>query len=137
RADAANLAGGNFIKPTVFTNVKNTMRIAQEEIFGPVTSVISWNDEADMMQQANATTYGLAGGVWTKDLARAHRIARQLETGTVWINRYYNLKANMPLGGYKQSGFGREFSHEVLNHYTQTKSVVVNLQEGRVGMFDQ
>ena len=137
RSDAANLAGGNFIKPTIFTNVKNTMRIAQEEIFGPVTSVITWNDEDDMMAQANNTTYGLAGGVWTKDIARAHRIARKLETGTVWINRYYNLKANMPLGGYKQSGFGREFSHEVLNHYTQTKSVVVNLQEGRTGMFDQ
>jgi|LauGreDrversion4_2_1035121.scaffolds.fasta_scaffold00249_32 aldehyde dehydrogenase len=137
RSDAANLADGNFIKPTVFTNVKNTMRIAQEEIFGPVTSVITWTDEADMMKQANNTTYGLAGGVWTKDIARAHRIARQLETGTVWINRYYNLKANMPLGGYKQSGFGREFSHEVLNHYTQTKSVVVNLQEGKTGMFDQ
>ena len=137
RADAANLAGGTFIKPTVFTNVKNTMRIAQEEIFGPVTSVITWSDEDDMMMQANNTTYGLAGGVWTKDIARAHRIARKLETGTVWINRYYNLKANMPLGGYKQSGFGREFSHEVLNHYTQTKSVVVNLQEGRIGMFDQ
>jgi acyl-CoA reductase-like NAD-dependent aldehyde dehydrogenase len=101
RSDAANLADGNFIKPTVFTNVKNTMRIAQEEIFGPVTSVITWTDEADMMKQANNTTYGLAGGVWTKDIARAHRIARQLETGTVWINRYYNLKANMPLGGYK------------------------------------
>lgn len=137
RSDAADLAAGHFIKPTIFTNVKNSMRIAQEEIFGPVTSVITWTDEDDMMAQANHTTYGLAGGVWTKDIARAHRIARKLETGTVWINRYYNLKANMPLGGYKQSGFGREFSHEVLNHYTHTKSVVVNLQEGRVGMFDQ
>ena len=137
RADRAELASGHFVKPTVFTNVNNTMRIAQEEIFGPVTSVITWSDEDDMMKQANATTYGLAGGIWTKDLARAHRMARKLETGTIWINRYYNLKANMPLGGYKQSGFGREFSHEVLNHYTQTKSVVVNLQEGRTGMFDQ
>ena len=113
------------------------MRIAREEIFGPVTSVISWKDEDDMMKVANDTNYGLAGGIWTRDIARAHRMARKLETGTVWINRYYNLKANMPLGGYKQSGFGREFSHEVLNHYTQTKSVVVNLQEGRTGMFDQ
>lgn len=137
RSDRPELAKGHFIRPTVFTNVRNTMRIAQEEIFGPVTSVLSWNDEDEMMKMANATNYGLAGGVWTRDISRAHRIARKLETGTVWINRYYNLKANMPLGGYKQSGFGREFSHEVLNHYTQTKSVVVNLQEGRTGMFDQ
>lgn len=132
-----SLADGHFIRPTVFTNVNNSMRIAREEIFGPVTSVLTWNDEDAMMALANDTTYGLAGGVWTKDIARAHRIARKLETGTVWVNRYYNLKPNMPLGGYKQSGFGREFSHEVLHHYTQTKSVVINLQEGRMGMFDQ
>ena len=113
------------------------MRIAREEIFGPVTSVITWSDEDEMMKQANDTSYGLAGGVWTANLNRAHRISRGLETGTVWVNRYYNMQANMPVGGYKQSGFGREFSHEVLNHYTQTKSVVINLQEGRVGMFDQ
>jgi aldehyde dehydrogenase len=137
RAPGAELAAGHFIQPTVFTNVENSMRIAQEEIFGPVTTVLTWSDEDEMMKRANTTTYGLAGGVWTKDIARGHRIARGLETGTVWINRYYNLKANMPLGGYKQSGFGREFSHEVLNHYTQTKSVIVNLQEGRLGMFDQ
>ncbi|AKQ42947.1 aldehyde dehydrogenase (acceptor) [Aurantiacibacter atlanticus] len=137
RSDNADLASGHFIKPTVFTNVKNSMRIAREEIFGPVTSVITWSDEDEMMKQANDTSYGLAGGVWTANLNRAHRISRGLETGTVWVNRYYNMQANMPVGGYKQSGFGREFSHEVLNHYTQTKSVVINLQEGRVGMFDQ
>lgn len=131
------LAKGHFIQPTVFTNVRNEMRIAQEEIFGPVTSVIAWEDEDEMLAQANNTTYGLAGGVWTRDINRAHRIARKLETGTVWINRYYNLKYNMPLGGYKQSGFGREFSYEVLNHYTQTKSVVVNLDDRKMGMFDR
>ncbi|WP_332811219.1 aldehyde dehydrogenase family protein, partial [Sphingomonas sp.] len=112
-------------------------RIAQEEIFGPVTTTMTWKDEDEMIKRANNTTYGLAGGVWTRDIYRAHRIARQLETGTVWINRYYNLKPNMPVGGYKQSGYGREFSHEVLNHYTQTKSVIVNLDDRKIGMFDQ
>lgn len=135
-ADPA-LASGHFVQPTIFTNVTNDMRIAQEEIFGPVTTAMTWKDEDEMMVRANATNYGLAGGVWTRDISRAHRIARGLETGTVWINRYYNLKPNMPIGGYKQSGFGREFSHEVLNHYTQTKSVIVNLQDGKIGMFDQ
>ncbi len=137
RSADAGLAKGHFVQPTIFTKVANDMRIAQEEIFGPVTTVQSWRDEDEMMARANDTSFGLAGGVWTRDLARAHRIARKLETGTVWINRYYNLKPNMPLGGYKQSGFGREFSHEVLNHYTQTKSVIVNLDEGKLGMFDQ
>lgn len=137
RASGNGLDQGNFVQPTIFTNVTNDMRIAQEEIFGPVTCVISWKDEDDMLRQANQTTYGLAGGVWTKDIARAHRIARTLQTGTVWINRYYNLKPGMPVGGYKQSGFGREFCFDVLNHYTITKSVILNLQEGRMGMFDQ
>lgn len=137
RSTNPDLAKGHYVQPTIFTKVANSMRIAQEEIFGPVTTVQSWGDEDEMMARANDTNFGLAGGVWTRDIARAHRIARKLETGTVWINRYYNLKPNMPLGGYKQSGFGREFSHEVLNHYTQTKSVIVNLEEGKLGMFDQ
>lgn len=137
RSTDPELKGGHFVQPTIFTNVTNDMRIAQEEIFGPVTTVQSWRDEDEMMARANKTTFGLAGGLWTRDIARAHRMARGLETGTVWINRYYNLKPNMPLGGYKQSGYGREFSHEVLNHYTQTKSVIVNLDEGKLGMFDR
>lgn len=131
------LAKGNFILPTVFTNVRNDMRIAQEEIFGPVTCVITWNDEDDMIRQANGVNYGLAGGVWTRNITAAHRIARALETGIVWINRYYNLKPNMSAGGYKQSGFGREGGYEALYHYTQTKTVVVNLQDGPMGMFDR
>ncbi len=137
RNTSGDLAKGNFVLPTVFTNVRNDMTIAREEIFGPVTSVIIWKDEDEMIKQANAVNYGLAGGVWTQDITRGHRIARELETGSVWINRYFNLKLNMPMGGYKQSGFGREFSWEVLNHYTQLKSVVVNLDDRPMGMFDR
>lgn len=137
RATGGTLGNGYYVQPTIFTNVTDDMRVAREEIFGPVTVALDWTDEDDLIRRANGTNYGLAGGVWTRDLARAHRLARRLETGTVWINRYYNLKPNMPLGGYKHSGFGRELSHEVLDHYTQTKSVIVNLDEGRTGMFDR
>ncbi|MEH6542935.1 MAG: aldehyde dehydrogenase family protein [Porticoccaceae bacterium] len=137
RATGAGLDAGNFIQPTIFTNVTNDMRIAQEEIFGPVTSAITWSDEEEMMRQVNDSVYGLAGGLWTKDLASAHRITKRMQTGTVWVNRYYNLITGMPLGGYKQSGYGREFCHDLLEHYTITKSVVINLQEGKMGIFDQ
>ena len=127
RAQIEGLADGYFIEPTIFTNVRNDMRIAQEEIFGPVTCVLRWKDEDEMLKLANDVEYGLAGGIWTENLARAHRLARGLETGMIWINRYYNFKPGMPLGGYKQSGFGREGNMEVMNHYTVLKSVVINL----------
>jgi acyl-CoA reductase-like NAD-dependent aldehyde dehydrogenase len=124
---------GYFIEPTVFTNVRNDTRIAQDEIFGPVTAVMRWTDEAEMLRQVNDVSFGLAGGIWTNDLRRAHRISRAMETGIVWINRYYNYKDGMPVGGYKQSGFGRENCLETLAHYTQTKSVVINLDEPNLG----
>jgi aldehyde dehydrogenase len=110
--------------------------VAQEEIFGPVTSVITWDDEAEMIRQANGTRYGLAGGIWTRDLSQAHEIARALETGVVWVNRYYNLQIGIPVGGYKQSGFGREMALDILQHYTITKSVIINLKEGPLGIFN-
>lgn len=135
RASGPGLDEGNFIQPTVFKNVKNNMRIAQEEIFGPVTCAITWKSEDEVIGLANDCPYGLAGGVWTQNISTGHRIARALETGTVWINRYYNLKTGMPVGGYKQSGFGRECCNEVLNQYTQTKSVIVNLQDGPMGTY--
>lgn len=126
---------GYFVEPTIFTDVKNNMRIAQEEIFGPVSTVITWKDDEEVVRMANDTTYGLGGGLWTQNLRRAHRISQAIETGTIWVNRYYNFVAGMPVGGYKQSGFGREFAQEVLHHYTLTKSVIINLDEGPIGVF--
>lgn len=135
---AAKVSGfdkGYFIEPTIFTDVKNNMRIAQEEIFGPVSTVITWKDDEEVVRMANDTTYGLGGGLWTQNLRRAHKITQAIETGTIWVNRYYNFVPGMPVGGYKQSGFGREFAQEVLHHYTLTKSVIINLEEGSIGVF--
>jgi aldehyde dehydrogenase len=134
-AKIAGLEDGLFIEPTLFTNVRNEMRIAQEEIFGPVTDIFSWNDEAEMLRQVNDSIYGLGGGVWTNNLTQAHRITRAMETGMIWVNRYYNFKPGQSIGGYKQSGFGRENALETLNHYTLTKSVVINLEPGPLGEF--
>jgi acyl-CoA reductase-like NAD-dependent aldehyde dehydrogenase len=135
KANIPGLEKGFFIQPTIFTNVRNDMRIAQEEIFGPVTCILGWRDDEEVLEAANASDYGLGGGVWTGNLTRAHHFAREMQTGTVWINRYYNFLPGQPLGGYKQSGFGRENSTETLMHYTQAKAVVVNLKEGLIGMF--
>jgi aldehyde dehydrogenase len=126
-ASVDGLEDGLFIEPTVFTDVRNDMRIAQDEIFGPVNAVIRWNDEDEMLRQVNDVEYGLGGGVWTNDLRRAHRLARAMQTGMIWVNKYYNFKPGMPTGGYKQSGFGREMSMHALEHYTQVKSVWVDL----------
>ena len=134
-ARVPQFGGGLFVEPTLFQNVRNEMRIAQEEIFGPVTCFLSWDDEAEMMRQVNDSPYGLGGGIWTHDLARAHRLSRAMQTGMVWINRYFNFKPGQPIGGYKQSGFGRENTFDTLQHYTVTKSVVVNLSEGPLGVF--
>ena len=120
----------------MFVDVDNNMRIAREEIFGPVTCAISFKTDEEAIELANDNDYGLGGGLWTRSLSRAHKMSRALQTGTVWVNRYYNLRPGMPLGGYKQSGFGREFCFDILNHYTLTKSVVINLQEGPMGLFE-
>jgi aldehyde dehydrogenase len=127
---------GLFIEPTLFTNMRNNMRIAQEEIFGPVTDIFTWTDEAEMLRQVNDNIYGLGGGLWTQNLTAAHRITRAMETGMIWVNRYYNFQPGQSIGGYKQSGFGRENAFETLNHYTQTKSVVINLEPGAMGAFN-
>jgi aldehyde dehydrogenase (NAD+) len=126
RADDGALAQGNFIKPTIFTNVTNDMRIAQEEIFGPVLCVMKYHDEDEAVRIANDSIYGLGGGVWSKDIERAKRVAGRLRTGTVWINDWHLLSERMPFGGYKQSGIGREFGEIGLNEYTEVKSLHVD-----------
>lgn len=118
---------GYFIKPTIFDNVKNDMKIAQEEIFGPVVSVITFKDIDEVIRQSNSTIYGLAAAVWTKDIKKAHYLASKIKAGTIWINTYAAFDVASPFGGYKQSGFGRELGGHALELYTQIKSVWVDL----------
>jgi len=118
---------GYFVRPTIFDDVKNDMKIAREEIFGPVLSVLRFRDLDEVARAANDTPYGLAAAVWTKDIKKAHRVARLLRAGTVWINTYGLYDSAMPFGGYKMSGFGRELGHHGLMEYTQTKSIWVDL----------
>jgi acyl-CoA reductase-like NAD-dependent aldehyde dehydrogenase len=118
---------GYFLQPTVFTGVSNTMRIAREEIFGPVLSVIPFKDADDAVAQGNETFYGLAAAVWTRDVGKALRVARALRAGTVWVNAYNLFDAALPFGGFKESGFGRELGQAGLDLYTEVKSVWVDL----------
>jgi betaine-aldehyde dehydrogenase len=118
---------GYFIEPTVFTDCTDDMDIVKEEIFGPVMSVLTFEDEAEVIQRANDTDYGLAAGVFTLNIQRAHRVIQQMQAGICWINAYGASPAQMPVGGYKQSGIGRENGMETLNHYTQVKSIYVGM----------
>jgi aldehyde dehydrogenase (NAD+) len=120
---------GYFVKPTIFDDVQPEMRVSREEIFGPVLATIRFKDAEDAVAKGNATVYGLAAAVWTRDVKRAHRVAHQIRAGTVWINNYRVWNWLMPFGGYKASGYGRENGIYVMEHYTQTKSVFVDLQE--------
>ena len=126
---------GYFFQPTIFSDVKNQMRVAQEEIFGPVTSVITFKDEEDLIKQANETIYGLSAGIWTRDITRAHRFAKEIKAGVVWINTFNMFNAASPFGGYKQSGYGREMGKHALELYTQVKSVWVDLSGKPIGWF--
>jgi aldehyde dehydrogenase (NAD+) len=131
------IAGGNrtsvdggkgfFIEPTVFGDVTNEMKIAQEEIFGPVLATMKFDDIDEVVELANRNQYGLAAAVWTRDVKKAHQLSRQLRAGTVWINTYGLMDAALPFGGYKSSGFGRELGQAALEHYTEVKTVWMNM----------
>ena len=118
--------GQYFVKPTIFTGVSNKMRIAQEEVFGPVLSIIKFKDEDEAVEIANDVAYGLGAGVWTQSVKRAHNMARRIKAGTVWINTYRAVSFLMPFGGYKASGLGRENGMEAIEGYLQSKSVWIN-----------
>jgi len=119
---------GTFVQATVLAGVDNRMRVAQEEIFGPVLAVIPFDGADDAVAKANDIFYGLASGVWTRDVKKAHSVSRRLRAGTVWINMYNYFDPGMPFGGYKGSGFGRDLGAACLNEYTQLKSVWLNLE---------
>ncbi|MGB8542111.1 MAG: aldehyde dehydrogenase family protein [Candidatus Acidiferrales bacterium] len=118
---------GYFVQPTVLINTTDTMKVVQEEIFGPVLTAIPFSDINEIAAKANNTEYGLAAGIWTRDIKKAHALASKLRAGTVWINCYNVFDAALPFGGYKQSGWGREMGHEVLKNYTEVKSVCAAL----------
>ena len=131
---ATALAGGGrygdhgyFVEPTVLTNTRPEMKVVREEIFGPVLVASPFSDMDEIAAVANDSDYGLGAGIWTKDISKAHALAKKLRAGTVWINCYNIFDAALPFGGYKQSGWGREMGHEALNAYTEVKAVTTHL----------
>ncbi|WP_312936792.1 aldehyde dehydrogenase family protein, partial [Pseudomonas sp.] len=123
----AHLQRGHFIEPSVFLDRQERSCVAREEIFGPVLTVMSWSEPEELVARANDSPYGLAAGLWTNDLRAAHQLAAQLKAGSVWINCWNVVDPASPFGGYKQSGWGREMSKHVIDAYTETKSVFVDL----------
>ena len=129
-----SLSGGYYVAPTAFKG-DNSMRIFQEEIFGPVVSVTTFKDEAEALSIANDTLYGLGAGVWSRDANTCYRMGRGIQAGRVWVNNYHSYPAHAAFGGYKNSGIGRETHKMMLNHYQQTKNVLVSYAEEPDGFF--
>ena len=135
RLTEGELAKGCFMRPTLLADVTNDMRVAQEEIFGPVACILKFKDEDEVIHMANDNAYGLGGAVWTRDLNRAIRVSRGIETGRMWVNTYNQIPEGSPFGGYKESGIGRETHKVILEHYTQMKNIMINLSEAPSGFY--
>ena len=131
---SSEVGGGYYIKPTIFSG-SNSMQVFQEEIFGPALGIATFKDEAEALSIANDTEYGLGAGVWTRDINRAYRMARGIEAGRVWVNCYHAYPAHAAFGGYKKSGVGRECHKMVLDHYQQTKNMLVSYDTSPLGFF--
>jgi acyl-CoA reductase-like NAD-dependent aldehyde dehydrogenase len=129
------LGKGAFLEPTLIEIPNNACRVAQEEIFGPVAVVIKFADEQEVIEMANDSIYGLGGAVWTRDINRAFRVAEGVQTGRMWVNTYNQIPSGAPFGGFKQSGIGRETHKVMLEHYSQTKNIMVNLSELPSGFY--
>ena len=135
RITDGELAKGCFMRPTLLADVTNDMRVAQEEIFGQVACILKVRDEDEVIRMANDNAYGLGGAVWTRDLNRAIRVSRGIETGRMWVNTYNQIPEGSPFGGYKESGIGRETHKVILEHYTQMKNIMINLSEAPSGFY--